>query len=126
MTATIVKFVPMAELPNRIRELRKAKPWKLEQLAERLGTSVSQLSDLERGNRELTYHWMRRIARELDVEPADLLLQQDNSLSLSPAERALVERYRQGSDDQRDQLTKLSEVIVPYRAEPPGRTGTKG
>jgi hypothetical protein len=40
-----------------------------EQLADRIGCGVTMLSDLERGNRELSYHWMKRIARRSRFSP---------------------------------------------------------
>jgi transcriptional regulator with XRE-family HTH domain len=107
----------MMALPNRIRELRKARDWKLEDLADRLDCSIPQVSDLERGNRELTYHWMKRLAKALACEPADLLLPEDNSGSLTVGERELIDRYRAGSDDQRAQVDRMAEIIIPDEAE---------
>ncbi|WP_414902480.1 helix-turn-helix domain-containing protein [Sphingomonas flavalba] len=109
----------MADLPNRIREQRRALHWKQQDLAERVNCSIAQISDLERGARELSYAWMVRIARALDVEPADLLLPEHNSGSLTSAERALVERYRAGSDDQKRQIEQMSDIIVPFVPETP-------
>jgi len=59
-------------MPNRIRELRVARNLTLEEIAERVGTSVQQISSLELGDRRLTDDWMRRIASALNVQPADL------------------------------------------------------
>jgi transcriptional regulator with XRE-family HTH domain len=58
---------------NRIRELREARKLTLEEVAERAGTTVQQLSRLERGERRLTDQWMRQIAQALEVRPASLL-----------------------------------------------------
>lgn len=59
-------------MPNRIRALRVARNLTLDDVAERIGTSVQQVSRLELGERRLTDDWMRRIAGALGVRPADL------------------------------------------------------
>lgn len=110
--ANVLLFSPMSELPNRIRELRKAKGMYLEHLAARVGCGVTQLSDLERGNRPLTYDWMKRVARALKVQPADLLSEKDNSRSLSAGEQELVRIYDRATDAQRDQLLQMARIIV--------------
>lgn len=45
----------------------------LEALAEAAGTSLQQLSRLEKGQRKLTQDWMMKIAGALHVTPAALL-----------------------------------------------------
>lgn len=120
MTAAIIEFVPMADLPNRIREMRKLprpghpRGWTLQQLAEKVNSGISQISDLELGKRELTYHWMQRLAAAMGCAAGDFLLADDNPGSLDPAERALIERYRAATPDQREQLSRMADVIVPW------------
>lgn len=63
----------LLQMPNRIRELREARGLTLERAADTIGTSVQQLSRLERAERRLTDDWMRRIAPALGVRPSDLL-----------------------------------------------------
>lgn len=109
---TVLLFVRMEALPNRIRELRKARGWKLEDLADRLNCGITQVSDLERGRRELTYHWMKRLGRALGVEPAGLLLEQDNSRSLSGDEHELVGLYQRATEPQRQQLLQMARILV--------------
>ena len=99
-------------LPNKIRELRKAHGLKLNQVAPRVGCSITMLSDLERGNRPLSYPWMKSIARELRVKPADLFNEEDGGPQLSGDERKLVESYREGSPEQQHQIRELLEIIL--------------
>lgn len=107
----------MAEFPNRIRELRSARNWSLETLAQELGCSRVQVSELERGIVQLTVDWMQRIAFALDVTPGELLLAKDNPLLPSDeAERELLARYRAATPDQKENLVRVSEALVPYRA----------
>ncbi|HUY68240.1 MAG TPA: LexA family transcriptional regulator [Alphaproteobacteria bacterium] len=58
---------------NRIREFRAARGWSLRQLAERSGTSKSQVDKLEKGDRRLTVEWMVRLAKPLQCDPRDLM-----------------------------------------------------
>jgi hypothetical protein len=63
-----------------------------------------------------SYHWMKRVARALKVQPADLLLEADNSKSLSAAERELVDLYDQADEAQREQLLQMARILVGDRA----------
>lgn len=84
-------------------------------MAEKLGTSHAHMSELERGVVILNQPWMKRIAQVLGVKPADLLNADENSDSLSPDERQLIERYRIASPDQREQISRMADVIVPWK-----------
>lgn len=57
---------------ERIRALRQARGWSLQQLADRVGASKPQIDKLERGSRRLTGDWIRRVAEALEVEPEAL------------------------------------------------------
>lgn len=58
---------------NRIRELRDAYGMSAEELADRIGTSATQIRRLEAGARKLTTIWMDKIATALECAPADLI-----------------------------------------------------
>lgn len=58
---------------NRIREIRELAGLSVLELANRVGTSDTQIRRLEQGKRRLTEDWMQRIARALDCTPADLI-----------------------------------------------------
>ena len=60
-------------LPNKVREFRKARGWTLEQLAERAGLSVSQISNIEKAKKGWSVDSLRAIAGALDVEVHQLL-----------------------------------------------------
>ena len=84
-------------------------------LGDRVGVSKVTISDLERGKMRLDVEYMRRIAAALDVLPADLLPLSDNPYSLSGDERALIEQLRTATDDQRDQVRRVADVIIPFK-----------
>jgi transcriptional regulator with XRE-family HTH domain len=116
MSANILHFVAMDSAPNRIRELRMAAKLSQQRLADAVGVSKVTISDLERGAMQLTHDYMKRLAYVLSVEAADLLPVRDNAWALDADERALIARYRMASDEQRDQVQRLADVIIPYRA----------
>jgi transcriptional regulator with XRE-family HTH domain len=70
VSAEILPFLPMFDDPNRIRELRLARDWSQQKLADLVGVSKVTISDLERGKMQLTLDYMKRIAAALGVTPA--------------------------------------------------------
>lgn len=121
MSADVLHFVAVSEAPNRIRALRMEAGLSQQALGDRISVTKVTISDLEKGNMQLTHEYMRRIAQALGVTPADLLPIADNPEALSIEERELIERLRHASPEQREQLQRVADVIVPFtRAEPLG------
>ncbi len=58
---------------HRIRTIRENKGWSRRQLASAAETSESQIVKLERGERRLTVEWLNRLAKALDVLPAEII-----------------------------------------------------
>jgi transcriptional regulator with XRE-family HTH domain len=58
---------------ERVRQLRLARGWSLQQLADRIGASKPQIDKLERGTRRLTQDWGTRLAAAFDVPETDFL-----------------------------------------------------
>lgn len=105
----------MEDAPNRIRELRLAAGWSQQALADKVGVTKMTISDLERGEMQLTQHYMRRIAEAFGCSAADLLPAIDHPYMLSDEERALVDRMRSGEAREREQLRQLADVVIPWR-----------
>lgn len=92
------------QMPNRIREWRKAQGMTLDDLAERVGSTNQTLSRYETGKRNLTVDLMTQLAPALGCRPADLLLDGESVWDgqvhrlatafqrLGPQERAVIER----------------------------------
>ena len=59
-------------LGQRIKELRQARGWSQEELAERMESGAKYLSSLERGRENPTLDMLIKVARTLKVEPMDL------------------------------------------------------
>lgn len=115
MSADILHFGAMDEAPNRIRELRLAAGLSQQALGDAIHVSKMTISDLERGRMVLTVDYMRRIARALGVATVDILAQEDHPDALTADERQLIEQYRAASEEQRDQLQKVADVLTPFR-----------
>lgn len=116
MLADVLHFGGMSDAPNRIRELRLEAGLSQQALGDAAGTSKMTVSDLERGSMALTQDYMRRIAEVLGVLPGDLLPFRENPAALTVAERRLIAQLRAASDEQRDQVHKVAEVIAPFKA----------
>lgn len=114
MSAEILHFFGVLDAPNRIRELRLAQSLSQQALADAIGVSKVTISDLELGKMKLDTNYMRRIAGALGVQPADLLPLSDNPDALTADERRLIEQFREATEDQRDQLRKVADVILPW------------
>lgn len=115
MSAEVLHFFRVIDAPNRIRELRMEAGLSQQALGDAVGVSKVTISDLERGEMQLTVDYMRRLAKALDVEPADLLSRTDNPIALSRDERELIERLRDADPELRDQLRKVADVILPFK-----------
>lgn len=58
---------------NRISTIRKARGMSQTELAEAIGTTLSTLGKLERGDRRLNMDWLQKISAALDVRPEVLI-----------------------------------------------------
>lgn len=65
---------------NRARQFREMRGLGVSETAARLGVSRDQIHRLERGDRQLTENWARRLAKVYEVAPRDLL--SDDGLSI--------------------------------------------
>jgi len=116
MRGTVIEFVAMSDFPNRIHELRRARGWSQERLGAAIGCGKVHVSAMERGTRELTLNWMRRIANALGVSVADLLTDVDNPDRLGRDELNLVHSYRSGDPQTRGLMERVAETARPFHA----------
>ena len=59
--------------PNNLRAWRKFRKMTQQELADRVGTAKSVISDLERGVVQLNDKWLRKLAPVLETQPGHLL-----------------------------------------------------
>lgn len=60
-------------METRIRELRKAKGWTLQQVAGLVGTTAQTVQRLETANMTVSTDWLERFANAFSVDPVDLI-----------------------------------------------------
>lgn len=113
--ADVIPFVAMANLPNRLYELRRAAGLSQQELADRAGCSKMHVSGIERGKREFSLSMMRRFAEVLEVSVAELLARADNPMLLAPDERQFLDTYRAADPDKQAELQRVADAIVPFR-----------
>jgi transcriptional regulator with XRE-family HTH domain len=108
------------ELGAQIRKIREELGLSQEQLAGRVGTAQSTISQLEQGERNPSYKTLRSLANALGVSVSYLLGEADVE-ELSDEEELLFREYRGLSDDARRQLREyarfLQQVKRPARGE---------
>ena len=106
------------KLGNLIKEARTEAGFTQEQLARKIaGLSATDISEAERGLKDLTQEQLKRIAKATGVTQASLLnaakgssarktTAAKTSMQVTAAERRLVELYRKASTDERKDALK--------------------
>jgi len=70
--------VNMPSLPVKLRALRAEKDWTVRQAAKKIGTTVDNLSRIERGLRHPRAKTLRKFAEAYEVSLEDLLTLEEN------------------------------------------------
>lgn len=96
-------------LGTNIRNLRKKRGWTILELATRVESDVGNISRIERGKQGCSDDMLRRIAKELNVDPADLY--RDTALqNVAPAHKG-GRRVPVINSEQAGALTDVMESI---------------
>lgn len=100
----------------RIRELRKARGWTLEQLAAVVGTSKGYLSDLERGRRIGGIEMLRAIAVALDINENEIFkLRNDEGEKIKSADEEIsrhLEVFSRLSPQDRQTIERIARSLA--------------
>jgi transcriptional regulator with XRE-family HTH domain len=59
--------------PSPLHRIRKRRGLTLQDVAERAGTTATQIGRLEKGERRMTWDWATRLADALDCDPTELM-----------------------------------------------------
>ena len=102
---------------NCIRELRKRHGLSQAELGHLVGLHQTQIGNIEKGSRNLTFEWARRIAAALDCTTADLLAPQDNPWRINDDERELLTNFRHASDEQRMMIARVAQPLPQISPE---------
>ncbi|HBU83666.1 MULTISPECIES: helix-turn-helix domain-containing protein [Paenibacillus] len=91
---------------NRIRELRKAKGWTQEQLAEAAGLHYSYIGGVERGDRNISLETLEKIINGFQVPAEEIFKFQEES----EYKRALDEHITLISGKSSDEIASLTKI----------------
>lgn len=111
VSAEILQFGRMEDAPNRVRELRMAKGLSQASLGEAIGVHKMTVSDIERGQIELTLSYMRKLSRALEVEIDELFAKEDHPGRMTDEERELISAFRQSQDAARSFLLASARAV---------------
>ncbi len=109
-------------MSNKIRLLRELKGWSMHRLAEEVDppTTAAQINKLEKGQRQLTYDWIKRLAKALNVGPYDIT---GDSAPNAPAfedlnrkEKDLIQKYRTLQEKEQDAFDALLKIFPAHPA----------
>ena len=95
-----------------IRAWRKHRGLTLESLAERIGVTAGNLSQLERGDVKYTQPMLEALADMLNCNPADLIMRDPSQTD------AIWSIWDRAKQSQREQIVELAQVVL--------KTGTRG
>lgn len=98
---------------NYLKEWRHFRNLTQMQLAELVGTSGPMINHLENGQRALNHKWLVRLAPALKTSPGFIL--DHNPLDMP---RDLFEIWNSGNEEERAQLVKVAEAIIPFKHKP--------
>lgn len=99
---------PIENPRNFLRDWRRYRKMTQEALAEKAGTNSSMINHLENGKRGLSHKWLVRLAPILSTSPGFLL---DHNPYEMPTD--ILEIWNRGNQDQRNQLLRVAEAIIP-------------
>ena len=108
-----MSYIFAMSLENRIRELRIMARLTQAELGARVGLHQTQIGNLEKGGRNLTFEWARRIAKAIDgnLNVADVLAENDNPDRLSQQEQNLVKNFRKAAQEQQALVQRVAEPL---------------
>lgn len=114
-SATLIGMVVRPQKQQRwfIREWRDHRELTLQQVASELETSVSMISELERGIRRMNDGWVDKLSRIFRVEPNDLLRPPGES----PHELEAI--WSLASEDDRRKILDMARIITGQAAKTP-------
>tara|TARA_R110002072_G_scaffold292175_3_gene460658 strand:+ start:1062 stop:1376 length:315 start_codon:yes stop_codon:yes gene_type:complete len=81
-----------------MKELRKTNGLTLQELAELVGSSNQQISQLETERRRLNVDWLERLIKGLDCHPLEIL--NDGTMAKNEREKELLALFRGLSEEQ--------------------------
>lgn len=92
-------------------DLRKKAGLTLQQLADLLHTSKSQVSNLENGHRKLAPEWLERLSKVLNCTKAELLGEAPTD-QLTDREKMLLDYFRKSDAAGQDLMLRTGDTVA--------------
>ena len=120
----------LKEVAGRIKDLREAKGYSVEELAKLTGVSVEEYEVLEKGETDFSFTFIYKCAKACGVEVVDILEGTSSTLTSFAITRKQIP-HRSGSGPGHRQRTspppgyfppdgRLPEDLPPWKQAPPG------
>lgn len=113
MASNVIIFVPMSQLPHRVREMRKKADKSIDDMAAHLGMKPPHVSMMERGLRPLHLDRMKEIADYLGCSVADLLDDRDNPDRLPEEIAEVVHNLEKLAPEDVQKVKDITAMFVP-------------
>jgi transcriptional regulator with XRE-family HTH domain len=105
------------EVGERVRMLRKNKGWTLDQLSDASGLHPSSISQVERGERNLTLQNLSKLAEGLEVAPYQFLLTPDQKVDRTENGEYLDEMLDEMPDDRQQTIYQIAHVLLDWESD---------
>jgi transcriptional regulator with XRE-family HTH domain len=102
-------------LGMRIRSLRKAKKWTLEELGEEADTNHKHIGEVERGQQNPSFAVLVKIAGALGVELPELFRFEAEALDRKELEVAVARIVESLPDEDLGRMVSVLKVLYPLR-----------
>lgn len=116
---------------NYIRQLREARGWTLQEVADKIGVKNPHISMLENGTRGLSVDMLYRLARAFEVHPFEITEGPVSGTTADEGEKQLVGTYRSLPPDKQKLYLSQGMTFVResgenhYKAEKPSKPKSK-
>lgn len=97
--------------------LRKNKGWTLDQLSDASGLHPSSISQVERGERNLTLQNLSKLAEGLEVAPYQFLLTPDQKVDRTENGEYLDEMLDEMPDDRQQTIYQIAHVLLDWESD---------
>lgn len=121
MTEEINDF--LTDVGDRVRQLRKSKGWTLDDLSNASGLHPSSISQVERGERNLTLQNLSKLADGLEVAPYQFLLTPDHKIQTEGANTFLEEMFDEIPEDREETICEIANVLIDWETSENGSSG---
>ena len=108
-------YMPQYDPMLRIRDVRKSKRMTQEDLGGIIGTSQSNISEIEKGKHNPTLETLSKIASALNVNVADLFEEQERDEALS----RFLSAYERMPTEERLKIIELAELMARRQTPDP-------